>query len=69
MTPTAELALLEAAYQTWLQGGAVQSYTIAGRSTTNASAAWFTTRIDQLRAAVVRETDGGFQVAQFRDSE
>lgn len=69
MTFSEELALLEAAYQTWLQGGAVQSYTTAGRTTTNASAKWFTDRIDQLRAAIVRETDGGFQVAQFRDAE
>lgn len=69
MTLAEELTLLEAAYSAFLSGGAVQSYTIGTRSTTKANAKWFTDRIDQIRAAIVRETDGGFQVAQFRDSE
>jgi hypothetical protein len=68
MTNQEELTLLETAYTTLL-GGGVQSYSINGRSVTRLDFSWMIKRIDQLRAAVARETTGGWFAGQFRDPE
>lgn len=70
MTAAAELALLETAYTAMLTGGAVQSYTVAGRTVTKADIKWLTGRIDQLRRQVSRESSSGAAaVARFVDTE
>lgn len=69
MDPQTELTLLETAYTNFLSGGAVQSYTIAGRTVMKADMKWIAARMDQLRAVVQRQTSGMFFAAQNRRPE
>ena len=68
MDPNAELALLETAYTSLLTGN-IKSYSINGRMTTRNDIAWITTRMDQLRAIVYRQTNGMCSVARMRNPE
>lgn len=69
MDPQTELTALEAAYLNFLNGGAVASYTIAGRSITRFDMKWIAQRMDLLRAQVGRQQTGMFFAAQNRRPE
>jgi hypothetical protein len=70
MTSQQELTLLETAYTNFLNGGAIQSYQVAGRMVTRADIKWMTQRIDVLRRQVSRESGGGMSaVVRFVDPE
>jgi hypothetical protein len=60
-----ELDLLEAAY-TKLLAGAVQSYRVGDRELTRLDFKYITARMDILRAAVYRQTNGIMNVARNR---
>ncbi len=68
MDPTAELALLEAAYTAILAGQA-QEYQIGTRRVTKLDMDWLTRRMDMLRAQVTRQTNGMVFAGQFRKPE
>ena len=69
MTAQEELTALETVYAAWINAGCPQSYSLNGRTVTKASAEWMSERIDELRAAVARQTTGSFYAAQFRRPE
>jgi hypothetical protein len=69
MDPQSELTMLETAYANFLNGGAVQSYTLNGRSLTRVDMQWMVTRMDTLRVVIARQTQGGASVSQFRPPE
>jgi hypothetical protein len=70
MTAQEELTMLEAAYTSIMQGGAVQAYTINDRSVTKADLKWMSSRMDLLRRQVARQSPAGTaSVAQFVEPE
>lgn len=68
MDPTTELTLLETAYASILSGG-IKSYAVNGRMVTKLDLPWITTRMDQLRAIIFRQTNGMCSVGRFRNPE